>query len=298
MLSILIPTYNYDCTELVRTLIRQLPEKAEILVGDDCSTEQDIQESLAELATLPAVRVIRPATNLGSAGMRNLLAQEAHGEYLLYIDSDAIVEDERFIGKYLQEADGTVVCGTIRHPDRLPSPRQSLRWKYEKQYERDSQSQRHTASPYQHFRTSHFLIPKKVMLQVPFDEEIKRSGYEDLLFGKRLKEKGIRVKVADIHAMNGDIETNEVYLRKTEGHMQTLLQMKKELEGYSTLLNIYAGIKRIHLLPIVTALFRLTRGWLRHNLLGTNPSMHAFQFYKLGYFALLMENAEKEKRKS
>ena len=34
-LSILIPSYNWDCTELVNDLLAQLPEDAEIIVGND-----------------------------------------------------------------------------------------------------------------------------------------------------------------------------------------------------------------------------------------------------------------------
>lgn len=37
-LSILIPAYNWDCSRLVQDLLAQLPEDAEIIVGNDRST--------------------------------------------------------------------------------------------------------------------------------------------------------------------------------------------------------------------------------------------------------------------
>ena len=84
-LSVLIPTYNYDCSHLVHQLLEQLPQNgdAEVIVGDDCSTEP--------LSSLSGCRIYRPDHNLGRAAIRNALAREAKGEWLLFIDADAEV---------------------------------------------------------------------------------------------------------------------------------------------------------------------------------------------------------------
>ena len=81
-LSILIPTYNYDCSHLVLQLLEQLPEDAEIIVGDDCSAE-----AIQLTTTDERVHIYRPEHNLGRASIRNRLAKEAKGEWLLFIDS-------------------------------------------------------------------------------------------------------------------------------------------------------------------------------------------------------------------
>ncbi len=141
--------------------------------------------------------------------------------------------------------------------------------------------------PHENFRTSHLFTPKSIMLQVPFDEKIKRSGYEDLLFGRQLKERGVEVRHTNIEAYNGDIEDNSSFLQKTHGHLNTLWQMQDERQGYSTLLSLHARIKRLHMLWAVKAMFKLTGSIIRRNLLGNNPSIRLFQFYKLGYFASL-----------
>ena len=56
MLSVLIPTYNYDCTQLVNdlcTLFDTVDEDVEIIVGDDCSTRVDVSTALRTLNELP-----------------------------------------------------------------------------------------------------------------------------------------------------------------------------------------------------------------------------------------------------
>lgn len=282
MLSILIPTYNFDCTQLVQTLLQQLPEDAEIVVGDDKSTDLSTKQRLDALGRMNRVRLVQPTKNLGSAGMRNLLCKEAKGDYLLYIDCDAIVEENDFIKNYLKELDGSVVCGTVLHPDVMPSPLQSLRWKYEKKMEKRFTADARNKDPYHHFRTFHFLVPKTIMEAIPFDEEIKRSGYEDLLFGKRLEENGIRVRHVNISATNGDIESNEVYLKKTEGHIQTLLQTEEKLKDYSTLLIYNRKLEKLFLGGVFSMLFKTFKHLMKRNLLSKQPRILVFQLYKLG----------------
>ena len=82
-LSILIPTYNYDCSHLVLQLLEQQPKEAEIIIGDDCSTKP--------IKEISGCRIFRPEHNLGRAAIRNALAREAKGEWLLFIDADAEV---------------------------------------------------------------------------------------------------------------------------------------------------------------------------------------------------------------
>jgi hypothetical protein len=71
-LSILIPTFDYDCTRLVEQLtgcVREsaLGADAEIVVGDDASRDAAVVAALDALPALDAqlVRLVRAAPNLG-----------------------------------------------------------------------------------------------------------------------------------------------------------------------------------------------------------------------------------------
>lgn len=300
MLSVLIPTYNHDCRQLLDTLLEQLPasistkegEEYEILVGDDCSKAEydNLLRAYCEQKqhdNLP-IRYLCSPINRGSAAMRNLLCQEAKGDILLYIDSDTRITDPHFIGRYLQQqAKDKVICGTILHPDKAPSAVQTLRWKYEKRMEQKLTLAHRNAHPYGHFRTSHFMIPRQLMLHIPFDESIRRSGYEDVLFGRHLEEEQIVIKHCNITALNADIEPNDIFLNKTQHQLHTLWQQREVLAPYSTLLNTRAHVKRLHLDGLVNLLFTLTRPIIQHNLLGKHPCITFFQFYKLGYYMQL-----------
>ena len=118
MFSIVISVFNYDCTELVKELIRSCSVAKvdyEILVGNDCSTDPGTLAALKRIATMPHCRVLNEERNIGKAYMLYHLADEAVYPYLIIIDSDARVPADDFIEKYRQAAQGhDVVSGHVR----------------------------------------------------------------------------------------------------------------------------------------------------------------------------------------
>ena len=103
-LSILIPTYNCVCVELVRRLHQQAMATGidfEIIVADDGSVDVSTIQANRAIATLPHCQFIERSENSGRAAIRNFLAQEASHAYLLYIDSDMTVVSDDFVSRYL-----------------------------------------------------------------------------------------------------------------------------------------------------------------------------------------------------
>lgn len=106
-LSILIPTYDFVCYPLVLSLHGQaeaLGIDYEILVAEDGSKQQDRVVANLKINELPHCRHLRRTENAGRAAIRNLLADEAQGEWLLFLDSDAKVEKADFLAAYLAAA--------------------------------------------------------------------------------------------------------------------------------------------------------------------------------------------------
>lgn len=106
-LSILIPTYDFVCFPLVLSLHGQaeaLGIDYEILVAEDGSKQQDRVVANLKINELPHCRHLRRTENAGRAAIRNILADEAQGEWLLFLDSDAKVEKPDFLAAYLAAA--------------------------------------------------------------------------------------------------------------------------------------------------------------------------------------------------
>ena len=133
MLSILIPTYNYDCTQLVMDLRRQAEDAAiryEIIVMDDASAT--CKEANQDINNLPHCQYIELAENIGRSRIRNRLADMAKYNSLLFMDCDAAVCKSDFISAYLpycKNQSQVVIGGTAYDPNET-NPAYSLRLTY------------------------------------------------------------------------------------------------------------------------------------------------------------------------
>ena len=289
-LSVLIPTYNYDCTHLVHQLLLQLPEDGEIIVGDDCSTANFDFSVFESRFPDGRARVLRTGHNLGRAAIRNALAREAKGEWLLFIDADAEVRSSTFIADYLAATEGTmvnVICGGLGNLPQCPRPEALLRYNYEVESEKRLTLERRHRYPYAQFRTFNFLIQRSLFLSIGFDETLKEYGHEDTLFGLELKRRNIAILHIDNKLTNIDYEDADVFMEKTETALRTLSSMEMELKQNVRVSALALRLNRWHLLGLVRFLFRMSKPILRANLLGKHPNQKFFAFYKLGYYASL-----------
>ena len=86
MLSICIPTYNFDCSALIADLFNQIDrqdEVIEVILMDDASEEgskKDFNNLDERLRFFPLTE------NVGRSKIRNLLAAESRYPYLLFIN--------------------------------------------------------------------------------------------------------------------------------------------------------------------------------------------------------------------
>jgi glycosyltransferase involved in cell wall biosynthesis len=291
-LSILIPTHNYDCSRLVYDLETQLSDDDEIIVGNDCSTDKSIVAKLNEIGNSGKSRLYTPSENqhpLGRAAIRNALAREAKGEWLLFIDADAEVCNKTFIDDYLSATKfAPVVCGGTGNLSECPSPECRLRYDYEVEAEQRLTVERRREFPYAQLTTFNFLIRRDIFLSIEFDEKIREYGYEDTCFGFELKERGIAIHHIDNKLTHLGIETSNVYLAKIETALRSLAKLEPEQHRQIRLSAFAMKFERYYLLGLVRCVFRLTKKLLRANLLGKHPNQKLFAFYKLGYYADLM----------
>ncbi len=87
-ISCIIPTYNrgHLIGEAIKSVLNQdYPEPVEIIVVDDCST--DNTAGFVNSA-FPQVRIIKNSRNLGPGHSRNIGSSAATGRYLMFLDSD------------------------------------------------------------------------------------------------------------------------------------------------------------------------------------------------------------------
>ena len=301
MLSILLPVYNCSCVALVTELQRQCVEcKAdfEIIVADDGTlsgaigmnaTCQHLIDENKVIEQLKGVRYIIREKNVGRSAIRNFLVSQAKGDRLLFIDGDLSLNNPSFIRNYLQ-TEGDVVVGGIAiggNPDQWKG---NLRYRYERQCEAINTVESRQSQPYQHLATN-LLVRRSILGEKPYDEKISHYGYEDVLLGKRFQQQKVAIKHIETPVLFCDFEDNASYLAKTEEALRTLFAFRKELKGYSRLLDKAEQIERLHLSPLFVTAYKLFNEPIKNCLLGNKPKVFWFNIYKLLYYLHYTKNA-------
>jgi len=167
MLSILIPTYNYDCRKLVTDLHLQVSELKidfEIRVYDDCSPNAELKEINNSISELGNIVFQKLEQNLGFCKIRNLLAQEANYDNLLFLDADIEIPIN-FISNYLKDTSIDIQCGGIVYTATRPTDNSLyLKWKHGKTREELSPTQRNK-NPYRTISAANIFVKKEVYLK-------------------------------------------------------------------------------------------------------------------------------------
>jgi glycosyltransferase involved in cell wall biosynthesis len=298
-ISLLIPVFDYDIVALVYSMknaMGKVPEFYEIIIGDDGSSTE-YREKYRSLQA-ENVKVISSKKNIGRAAIRNRLALEAKGDFILFIDADVVLPGtaEAYILKWLPFMETSrVICGGILYHDGAPGdPDKLLRWKFGKWREQKSAVERNK-HPHAGFSTFNVLIEKSVFSKIRFNEELKQYGHEDTLLGYQLKKAGIDILHIDNGLIHEGLESNRDFLNKTKLGIENLSKLfdkvtdKKAFSETVRVLGIYNKLKFLGLTRIMAAIFIKYRDRMEIRLDSSDISLLLFAFYKMSMFCTYRE---------
>lgn len=289
MLSILLPTYNYNITKLVSALLRQALEQQidfEIIVMEDGSTF--FKNENRSIGDLEFCHYIELSHNIGRSAIRNKLADMAKYGHLLFLDCDSEPGSEEFIQRYLPfcKSDSVIVGGRI-YDENDSDPDKTLILTYGRKRERYNREDMNLSS-HKMFMTPNFLIPKSIFNKVRFNETIIGYGHEDTIFGIELQQLNIDFIMIDNPVIHKGLEDNNTFIHKTEYAVENLYKLYiggkyQKLEEKSKVLSIFIKIRKSRFHHLVRWIFMLSKPLLTKNLKGLHPSLVLFDLYKLGY---------------
>ena len=297
MLSIVIPTYNYNIEALVSELHAQSTAcniDFEILCYDDSSTNLEIIASNKTINLLKNTTYKFLDTNIGRSSIRNLLAKDAKFDLLLFLDADVIPVKNNFISEYLAAfTESTqLIFGGVNYQDVKPKNEEMLRWVFGRKREVVPLNER-KKSVYLSFLSCNFLIKKEVFNSVNFNEEISLDAHEDLLFSFNLKENDISISHINNPIYHLGLESSEIYLKKSLRGVKASLSLAKNnlihIE-YTRIIRTFHNCKKIGINYLLALLFPVFRNLFETNLLSKKPSLFIFDLYKLSYLCYISKN--------
>lgn len=294
MISVLIPVYNYNISELVSVVHKQLITLEipfEILCYDDCSIDIKFQEYNNTINTLSHCEYHILPKNIGRSAIRNKLAKNSKYDWCLFLDADVMPKNDNFISTYLKSISekSEVIYGGILYQEKRVDDSQVLRWIYGNEREALSVEERNK-NTYLSFLTLSFLIHKRVFNTVRFNEDIPNLRHEDTLFSYNLKEANISIQHIDNTVYHIGLEDSKTFLQKSLDSVEAInLFINQDLlpSDYTRITSIYSKIKDNLFSKLLASVYYKYKGTFKKNLLGKNPSLLIFDLYRLSYYCTL-----------
>lgn len=292
MLSILIPIYNFNVVDFAKDLSNQASLcniDFEILCFDDGSTNE-FKVKNSQITTIQGVVYNELPQNIGRSKIRNLLAENAKYEYLLFLDCDSKSNSNQFIANYIKHATPkTVVYGGRNYDAKSPQEKDIyFRWWYGLNRETITVNDR-AKQPYHSFMTNNFLIPRDLFLSIKLNEELTGYGHEDTLLGIALKTKQIPILHIDNPLCHIGLESVDEFLQKTREGLQNLVVLIQsgQVDNSIKLYRYYELVKKIGVENKVLEYYLKNKSNIEKKLKGEKPNLRWFDIYKLGYLISL-----------
>ncbi len=287
MLSILIPTYNYNITSLVKKIheeVEKLDVDFEIKVLDDCSPNVVLENE--QITNFRNTTFTRLDKNLGRTAIRNLLAKNAQYNWLLFLDADVLPKHSNFIQTYLENCENSsadVIYGGISYQKKAPSKHKYLRWHYGRKREAKSVAERNK-DPY-FIISQNLFIKKKVFLSANINEE-NHYGLDNL-FSNQLKKLEVKVRHIDNPVIHLGIEDSESFIQKAKKAVETTVIFERRGlmdDNLRPLQKSYLRLKKYRATQVFSFCISPFKKLMERNFKSENPHLFWFDLYRLNYY--------------
>lgn len=192
-LSVLIPFLRDDPSDLLMALEAEKGDhtnRFEIILLDDGTNNESLTRKLTGLVDTSrhAICLLSAYENLGRARGRNLLADQARGRYLLFLDADMVPDHPDFLRSWLAHIDAEKPAATFGGFS-VEQASKAADYVVHRSMAMKSDcvpAKLRKQQPEKHVFTSNLLVRKDVFRQHPFDGQFQGWGWEDVEWAMRV----------------------------------------------------------------------------------------------------------------
>ena len=182
-LSVLVPYYHDNPSELMADLLAQSDADIEVLFYDDGTNDKTLNSRLeAEVALkAEAMTLIIAEKNRGRSAARNALQNAARGDWVLFLDADMRPVSSNFLAQYkttIAADNCDIIFGGFTVPERAEKPEQDLHRALSHVSDCLPLAQRKAAGA-QFVASSNLCVRKSVLAAETFDPGFTGWGWED-----------------------------------------------------------------------------------------------------------------------
>ena len=289
-LTLCVPTWKDNCKELMRSLCNiNSADQCALVIYDDGSNDPELTESIRQMIQHypgPAT-LITASQNRGRSWARNRLMEEAHTQWLIFIDADMRPDVSDYLDRYLKviqtQQDPALTVGgfSLKHAKLTPQTR--LHAEQARLSECLPASQRAKA-PGRYVFSSNILVHRRILNDIQFDPAFKGWGWEDVDWGLRIA-RAYPVQHIENTATHLGLDTDSVLLRKyrksAANFARTLMKNQRDLKQTS----LYRMVKLLTPLPGKSLLQDLTEFIARAKFLPIRLRVFGLKLYRAAVYA-------------
>ncbi len=192
LLSICIPSYRDDATQLIEALAKLGgTEHCTLLLYDDgCGDAALIAKHKEIVLAYPGpARFISADKNFGRSHARNRLVAMAEADWILLLDADMLPDAANFLSNYIDSIKSAGEPALIAGGFSLKqlTPRKGHRLHAAQAAMSDClDAKTRSMEPGRYVFTSNILVHRDILRSVPFDEGFSGWGWEDVDWGLRV----------------------------------------------------------------------------------------------------------------
>jgi hypothetical protein len=273
---------------LVSELHRQAKNEGilyEILCFDDGSTLEIVENQKINSLTNSTFKKFD--SNIGRTAIRNLMAQKASFEYLLFLDADMFPKSADFLKNYVAELhitkDSQAVFGGCAY-NSLNQKRDLLRFRYGQKREEQPAILRNK-KPFKNIYSGNVLIHKPLFIAT---NTILKSRYGlDLFFSSQLQRMKCIPKHIDNEVYHNGLESNAAFLKKSKEGVKTIWWLYKNnhiSEEQSQLIVAHRWLKKWKVVKLFRVLGSDFINPVERLLKKNKAPLVFFDFYRLYYY--------------
>jgi hypothetical protein len=292
VLSILIPTYNYNVIPLVSELHKQCSEcgiNFEIVAFSDGGVLFENENQV--INSFSNCKYIISSINIGRTQARKILSNNAKYNHLLFLDADVFPSTNNFIKNYINTitaSDYDVIMGGCSYKVESLRKENNLRYLYGVKREQQTAFKRNQKK-YTYVLSGNMLIKKKVFEEVNYKEITKYYGM-DIFLSYNLMINRNSVFHIDNSIFHLGLENNTVFFEKclssVKSRKETLLGMPR-IEEINSLLKYYKILEKYKISGLIKIIFLIFEPLLKKLILKKTTSLVSLDLYRLGYMTTL-----------
>ncbi len=267
VLSVLIPFYRDDPSDLIRALDREaarLGTSVEVVLLDDGSGDADLARKVEDTVAngrLP-MRFVQLRANEGRAKGRNRLTAHARGSAFLFLDADMRPDDDRFLQTWADLVaikDPAVAFGGFSLMQAPKARKFQVHRRMAAKAECVPFFQR-ALTPEKYVYTSNLLVSREAFESEAFDDAFTGWGWEDVEWAMRMVRRYTVVHV-DNPASHLGLDTVGNLARKYEssvGNYARVVALHPQVVSTYPSYRAARKLKNLPALPLWRALFKQT----------------------------------------